>query len=75
MVLNKNPDNFFHENEQLAFCPSMIVPGKRTLLPAVLSLQDSHMKLRPPPCYDVVRVRGQRPLPFARWVGLSSDCR
>ncbi|GAB4823505.1 hypothetical protein N2152v2_010551 [Parachlorella kessleri] len=27
MVLNKNPDNFFHENEQLAFCPSMIVPG------------------------------------------------
>ncbi len=28
MVLNRNPDNFFHENEQLAFCPSMIVPGK-----------------------------------------------
>ena len=27
MVLNRNPDNFFHENEQLAFCPSMIVPG------------------------------------------------
>ena len=22
MVLNKNPDNFFTENEQLAFCPA-----------------------------------------------------
>ena len=27
MVLNRNPDNFFNENEQLAFCPSIIVPG------------------------------------------------
>ncbi|GFH25407.1 catalase [Haematococcus lacustris] len=27
MVLNRNPDNFFAENEQLAFCPSLIVPG------------------------------------------------
>ena len=27
MVLNKNPDNFFNENEQLAFCPALIVPG------------------------------------------------
>ena len=27
MVLNKNPDNFFTENEQLAFCPALIVPG------------------------------------------------
>ncbi|MBA0824320.1 hypothetical protein Goarm_020996 [Gossypium armourianum] len=27
MVLNKNIDNFFAENEQLAFCPSLIVPG------------------------------------------------
>ncbi len=30
MVLNKNPDNFFNENEQLAFCPALIVPGKQT---------------------------------------------
>ena len=29
MVLNKNPDNFFNENEQLAFCPALIVPGER----------------------------------------------
>ena len=29
MVLNKNPDNFFAENEQLAFCPSLVVPGAR----------------------------------------------
>lgn len=27
MVLNKNIDNFFAENEQLAFCPSIVVPG------------------------------------------------
>jgi catalase len=27
MVLNKNPDNFFAEVEQAAFCPASIVPG------------------------------------------------
>ena len=27
MVLNKNPDNFFTENEQIAFCPALVVPG------------------------------------------------
>jgi catalase len=27
MVLNRNPDNFFAETEQSAFCPSRIVPG------------------------------------------------
>lgn len=27
MVLNKNIDNFFAENEQLAFCPAIVVPG------------------------------------------------
>ncbi|KAI4977347.1 hypothetical protein ZWY2020_057259 [Hordeum vulgare] len=27
MVLNKNIDNFFAENEQLAFCPAVTVPG------------------------------------------------
>jgi len=27
MVLNKNPENFFVEVEQAAFCPSSIVPG------------------------------------------------
>ncbi|RWW61524.1 hypothetical protein BHE74_00031416 [Ensete ventricosum] len=27
MVLNKNIDNFFGENEQLAFCPALVVPG------------------------------------------------
>jgi catalase len=27
MVLNRNPDNFFAENEQVAFCPAIIVPG------------------------------------------------
>jgi hypothetical protein len=32
MVLNKNPDNFFTENEQLAFCPALIVPGARPCL-------------------------------------------
>ncbi|KAJ6682350.1 CATALASE [Salix koriyanagi] len=27
LVLNRNIDNFFSENEQLAFCPAIIVPG------------------------------------------------
>lgn len=27
MVLNRNPDNFHNENEQVAFCPAIIVPG------------------------------------------------
>lgn len=27
MVLNRNIDNNFNENEQLAFCPAVIVPG------------------------------------------------
>ncbi len=27
MVLNRNPDNFFAENEQVAFCTAHIVPG------------------------------------------------
>ncbi|MEZ4405340.1 MAG: catalase [Polyangiales bacterium] len=27
MVLNRNPDNFFAETEQVAFCPGNLVPG------------------------------------------------
>ncbi|MGM8889211.1 catalase, partial [Psychrobacter sp. 1U2] len=27
MVLNRNPDNFFAETEQVAFCPSHLPPG------------------------------------------------
>lgn len=27
MVLNRNPDNYFAETEQVAFCPGHIVPG------------------------------------------------
>ena len=27
MVLDRNPDNFFAETEQVAFCPSHIVQG------------------------------------------------
>jgi catalase len=29
MVLNRNVDNFFNENEMLAFCPGVIVPGQK----------------------------------------------
>ena len=32
MVLNKNPDNFFNENEQIAFSPALVVPGQHQLL-------------------------------------------
>ncbi len=34
MVLNRNPDNFFAENEMLAFCPALVVPGVKRLAPA-----------------------------------------
>jgi len=27
LVLNRNPDNYFAETEQVAFCPSHVVPG------------------------------------------------
>jgi len=27
LVLNQNVDNFFNENESLAFCPALVVPG------------------------------------------------
>ena len=27
MVLDRNPDNFFAETEQVAFCPANVVPG------------------------------------------------
>ncbi|MGX9217585.1 catalase [Massilia varians] len=27
MVLDRNPDNFFAENEQVAYCPANVVPG------------------------------------------------
>jgi catalase len=27
MVLDRSPDNFFAETEQVAFCPSHLVPG------------------------------------------------
>ncbi len=27
MVLNRNPDNFFAETEQVAFCTQHVVPG------------------------------------------------
>ncbi len=27
MVLNRNPDNFFAETEQVAFCTAHVVPG------------------------------------------------
>ena len=32
----QNPDNFFNENEQLAFCPALIVPGALACAWAVL---------------------------------------
>ena len=31
MVLNRNPDNFFAETEQVAFCTAHVVPGHRLL--------------------------------------------
>lgn len=31
MVLNRNPDNQFSENEQVAFCPAIVPPGEHPL--------------------------------------------
>ena len=31
-VLNRNPDNFFNDNEQLAFCVGLIVPGELKIM-------------------------------------------
>ncbi|KAL4522703.1 hypothetical protein Ndes2526A_g00942 [Nannochloris sp. 'desiccata'] len=46
MVLNRNPDNFFQENEQLAFCPALVVPGihysdDKLLQTRIFSYQDT----------------------------------
>jgi len=46
MVLNRNPDNFFLENEQLAFCPALVVPGihysdDKLLQTRIFSYQDT----------------------------------
>ncbi|KAL3736451.1 hypothetical protein ACJRO7_025405 [Eucalyptus globulus] len=44
LVLNKNIDNFFAENEQLAFCPSIVVPGRDRLAPNYLQLPSNAPK-------------------------------
>lgn len=46
MVLNRNPDNFFNENEMLAFCPALVVPGihysdDKLLQSRIFSYQDT----------------------------------
>ncbi|PSC73747.1 catalase isozyme 1 [Micractinium conductrix] len=46
MVLNRNVDNFFNENEQLAFCPALVVPGihysdDKLLQTRIFSYQDT----------------------------------
>ncbi|KAL4858318.1 Catalase isozyme 2 [Chlorella vulgaris] len=46
MVLNRNPDNFFNENEQVAFCPALVVPGigysdDKMLQTRIFSYQDT----------------------------------
>lgn len=47
MVLNRNPDNYFAETEQVAFCPANIVPGidfsnDPLLQGRVFSYRDTH---------------------------------
>lgn len=47
MVLNKNPENFFAETEQVAFCPSNMVPGiqasfDKMLQSRLFSYHDTH---------------------------------
>ena len=45
MVLNKNPDNFFNENEQVAYCPALIVPGKPSCIELGLFPRHFHVYL------------------------------
>ena len=52
MVLNRNPDNFFAETEQVAFCAAHIVPGldfsnDPLLAGRIHSYQDTHTRWRP----------------------------
>ena len=48
MVLNKNPDNFFNENEQVAYCPALIVPGEYSCDTAIMfsSTQEGFLALK-----------------------------
>lgn len=48
MVLNRNPDNYFAETEQVAFCPGNIVPGidfsnDPLLQGRIFSYRDTHV--------------------------------
>ncbi|PCO39959.1 catalase, partial [Enterococcus faecium] len=55
MVLNRNPDNFFAENEQAAFHPGHIVPGIDFSNDPLLDLLDP-TKLIPEALVPVQRV-------------------
>lgn len=53
-ALCSNPDNFFNENEQLAFCPALVVPGARRALALALGVMgaagSAALVLQPHPC-------------------------
>ena len=44
MVLNRNPDNFFAETEQVAFCTAHVVPGHRLLQRSAAGRPDSLLR-------------------------------
>jgi catalase len=67
MVLNRNPENYFAEVEQAAFCPGNVVPGiaispDKMLQARVFSYHDTHIH-RLGPNYHLIPVNAPRNAP------------
>jgi len=67
MVLNRNPENYFAEVEQAAFCPSNMVPGiaispDKMLQARVFSYHDTHLH-RLGPNYHLIPVNAPKHAP------------
>jgi catalase len=71
LVLNRNPENYFAEVEQAAFCPSMLVPGiapspDKMLQARLLSYRDTHIH-RLGPNYHLIPVNAPKNAPAANY--------
>ncbi len=67
LVLNRNPDNYFAEVEQAAFCPGNVVPGiaispDKMLQARVFSYHDTHIH-RLGPNYHLIPVNAPKNAP------------
>lgn len=69
MVLNRNPDNFFAETEQVAFCPANVVPGidfsnDPLLQGRLFSYLDTQLKRLGGPNFNQIPVNAPKGCPF-----------